>query len=167
LVERAKRNVRLNHLADQIEIVRGDVRRIGAVAQPETFDAVVFNPPYRKPGSGRLSPNDEKQIARHEINGDLHDFLRAAALLLRSKGRVALVYGAERTVDLLVAMRQARLEPKRMRMVHSFAASAASLLLVEGIRAGRSGVEILPPLIIFRQGKEYTEEVAKLVAGEF
>ncbi|HWH77158.1 MAG TPA: methyltransferase, partial [Candidatus Binatus sp.] len=71
LVERAKRNVRLNHLADQIEIVRGDVRRIGAVAQPETFDAVVFNPPYRKPGSGRLSPNDEKQIARHEINGDL------------------------------------------------------------------------------------------------
>jgi tRNA1Val (adenine37-N6)-methyltransferase len=167
LAERAQRNVTLNHLTNKIKIVRGDVRRIGALAPIESFDAAVCNPPYRKSSSGRLSPNDEKQIARHEIHGDLHDFLRAAVLLLRGKGRIALIYGAARMIDLLAAMRQQGLEPKRLRMVHSFAGIEASLVLVEGVKAGRSGVKILPPLIIFRQGKEYSEEVAKLIAGEF
>jgi tRNA1(Val) A37 N6-methylase TrmN6 len=167
LAARAQRNVTMNHLASRIEVVHGDVRRIGAFAKGESFDAVICNPPYRKPGSGRLSPNDEKQIARHEINGDLHDFLRGAASLLRSKGRIALIYGAGRLIDLLAAMRQLKLEPKRLRMVHSFAAAEASLVLVEGVKMARSGVKILPPLIIFRQGKEYSEEVAGLIAGEF
>jgi tRNA1Val (adenine37-N6)-methyltransferase len=167
LAERAQRNVMLNHVVSKIKIVRGDVRQIGTIAQTESFDGVVCNPPYRKPGSGRLSPNDEKQIARHEINGALPDFLRAAALLLRGKGRIALVYGAGRVIDLLAAMRQLKLEPKRLRMVHSFAGAEASLILVEGVKDGRSGIKILPPLIIFRHGKEYSEEVVKLIAGEF
>jgi len=167
LAERAQRNVTLNHLASKIKVVRGDVRQIGALALAGSFDAVVCNPPYRKSGSGRLSPNDEKQIARHEINGALPDFLRAAASLLRGKGRIALVYGAGRMIDLLAAMRQLKLEPKRLRMVHSFAGAEASLVLVEGVKDGRSGIKILPPLIVFRRGKEYSEEVAKLIAGEF
>ncbi|HEX9454697.1 MAG TPA: SAM-dependent methyltransferase, partial [Candidatus Binatia bacterium] len=81
--------------------------------------------------------------------------------------RIALVYGAGRMIDLLAAMRQLKLEPKRLRMVHSFAGAEASLVLVEGVKGGGSGIKILPPLIVFRHGKEYSEEVVKLIAGEF
>jgi tRNA1(Val) A37 N6-methylase TrmN6 len=62
-------------------------------------------------------------------------------------------------------MRRLRLEPKRFRMVHSRAEAAASLLLVEGVKNGRGGMEILPPLIVYRQGKEYSDEVAAVIAG--
>ncbi|HLN87465.1 MAG TPA: tRNA1(Val) (adenine(37)-N6)-methyltransferase [Candidatus Limnocylindrales bacterium] len=166
MVERAARNVKLNQLDARIFICRGDVRVADAIGAAGSFDVVVCNPPYRRRASGRISPNDEKQIARHEIHGELGDFLAAGAYLLRVKGRIALVYLASRAVDLLSSMRQARLEPKRLRMVHSFKDGEASLILVEGVKHGRSGVEILPPLIVYREGKEYSDEVAAMIAGK-
>jgi tRNA1Val (adenine37-N6)-methyltransferase len=166
MVERAARNIEINQLDARISLGRGDVRAAGSIGSAESFDVVVCNPPYRRAANGRLSPNDEKQIARHEIHGELGDFLTAAAFLLRAKGRMALVYLASRAVDLLSSMRLARLEPKRLRMVHSFRDSEASLILVEGVKQGRSGVEILPPLIVYRQGKEYSDEVAAMIAGK-
>jgi tRNA1(Val) A37 N6-methylase TrmN6 len=165
MIERARRNVQLNSLERRIQILSGDVRTGEHIAAAESFDVAVCNPPYRKPGSGRISPNDERQIARHETRGDLGDFLRTGAFLLRPKGRLAIVYSAGRSIDLLSAMREARIEPKRMRIVHSFAGVEASLVLVEGVKGGRSGVEVLAPLTVYRRGKEYTEEVAVMIAG--
>jgi tRNA1Val (adenine37-N6)-methyltransferase len=165
MIERARRNVQLNGLEKRIQILSGDVRAGAQLAAEASFDVAVCNPPYRKPSSGRISPNDEKRIARHETRGDLGDFLRTGAFLLRPKGRMAIVYSAGRVIDLLSAMREARIEPKRMRIVHSFAGVEASLILVEGVKGGRSGVEVLAPLTIYRRGKEYTEEVATMIAG--
>jgi tRNA1Val (adenine37-N6)-methyltransferase len=165
MAERATRNVELNGLESRIRIQQGDVRRVDGVAPPASFDVAVSNPPYRRLGSGRISANDEKQISRHEIHGELEDFLGAAAYLLRTKGRISLIYLPERAVDLLSSMRRRRLEPKRLRMVHSRPDTAASLLLVEGIKDGRAGMEILPPLIVYRRNKRYSEEVAAMIAG--
>jgi tRNA1Val (adenine37-N6)-methyltransferase len=165
MVERARRNVELNGLQTRIQILSGDVRAAKLLAGEASFDVAICNPPYRKRGSGRISLNDEKQIARHETQGDLADFLRAGAFLLHVKGRLAVVYPAERCVDLLAAMRQARIEPKKLRMVHSFGGAEASLVLVEGVKGGRSGIEITAPLTIYRHGKEYTDEVAAIIAG--
>jgi tRNA1Val (adenine37-N6)-methyltransferase len=165
MIERARRNVELNGLERRIQILSGDVRAVAQLAAEGSFDVAVCNPPYRKPGSGRISPNDERQIARHETQGDLGDFLHTGAFLLCAKGRMAMIYSAGRCSDLLSAMREARIEPKRMRMVHSFAGVEASLVLVEGVKGGRSGVEVLAQLTIYRRGKEYSEEVAAMIRG--
>ena len=95
----------------------------------------------------------------------MKDFLAAAAYLLRPKGRLALIYSAGRAVELLAALGAAGLEPKRLRWVHSFAGDAAVLVLVEAVKGGRSGVDVGPPLVIYRAGKEYSAEVAAIVAG--
>jgi tRNA1Val (adenine37-N6)-methyltransferase len=165
MAERAERNVELNGLDGRIEILHADVRQITARMSAAGFDVAVCNPPYRKPGSGRISANAERQAARHETQGNLHDFLRAATYLLRHKGRMAICYSALRVTDLIAAMRQARLEPKRLRMVHSFHGREASLVLVEGVKGGRAGVAVSSPLIIYRQGKAYSDEVASMIAG--
>jgi len=99
------------------------------------------------------------------MTGDLNDFLRAGAFLLRDKGQMALVYPAVRSADLIFALRQARIEPKRLRMVHSFQGAEASLLLVEGVKSGRAGVKILPPLVIYGEDKKFTDEAAAIIAG--
>jgi len=166
MAERAARNVRLNQLEDQIHIRLGDIREADAIAPAARFDVAICNPPYRRAASGRISPNDEKRIARHESRGVLGDFLRAADFFLRPRGRMAVVYLSERAVDLFSAMRAARLEPKRVRMVHSFIDADASLILVEGMKGGRSGVKILPPLIVYGDGKNYSAEVAAMIAGD-
>lgn len=165
MVERAERNVKLNGLEARIRICRGDVRAIDAVGRSESFDVVVCNPPFRKPSSGRISPNDEKRIARHEFHGELRDFLAAATFLLRPKGRLALVYSAARAVELLLSMHQARVEPKRLRTIHSFADAKASLVLAEGVKSGRAGLAVEKPLTIYRRKHEYTEEVAAVISG--
>jgi tRNA1Val (adenine37-N6)-methyltransferase len=166
LAERAARNVALNRLAGRVSIARGDVRDPASIAAANRFDAAICNPPYRRPASGRVSANDERQIARHEIHGGLDDFIAAGGYFLRAKGRMAMVYLAERSVDLLAALRRAGLEPKRLRLVHSSVRSEASLVLVEAVKQGRSGMKILPPLIVYREGKEYSDEVAAMIAGK-
>lgn len=165
MVKRARKNVRLNRLEDRVEILAGDVRAIENVAPAESFHVAVCNPPFRKPTSGRVSPDDEKRVARHETEGALSDFLCAAAYLLRAKGRLTIIYPAVRSIDLLAEMRRRGIEPKRMRLVHSFVDAEATLILVDGVKGGRSGVEILAPLIIYRLKKEYTDEVAVIIAG--
>lgn len=165
MVTWAQKSARLNQLASRVAILQCDVRRIAKVLPPGEADLVVCNPPYRKPASGRVSPDAEKRIARHEIAGGLIDFVQAGAYLLRVNGRMAVVYPAVRTVDLLAAMRAAGLEPKRLRMVYSFAGAEASLVLVEGAKGGRSGMKILAPLVIYEKGKQYGAEVASILAG--
>ena len=165
MVARARRGVALNQLEDRVEIVQGDVRSVEPLFAPESFDLAVCNPPYRAPRSGRINPDPEKRIARHETEGYLRDFLYAGSYLLRRGGTMALVYPATRAVDLLETMRQNGLEPKRLRLVHSFQQSPASLLLVEGVKGGRDELAIMPPLVVYRQGKEYTAELKAILAG--
>jgi len=78
---------------------------------------------------------------------------------------LALIYCAERAVELLAMLRAAGLEPKRLRWVHSFAGDEALLLLVEAVKGGRAGVAVAPPLVIYRAAKEYSAEVAAIVGG--
>jgi tRNA1Val (adenine37-N6)-methyltransferase len=166
MIDRASRNVRLNGFQERITITQADVANIQKTFSPESFAAVVCNPPYRRTTGGRISPNAERKIARHEIAAGLADFLRAGAHLLPMKGRIALVYPALRVIDLLQSMRNAHLEPKRLRMVHSFADAKAALVLTEGVKGGRSGIEVLAPLIIYQQGKQYTAEIETMLAGK-
>jgi tRNA1Val (adenine37-N6)-methyltransferase len=166
MVDRATRNVWMNGFQERIAIARADVRNIQKTLRPESFAAVVCNPPYRRTTSGRTSPNVERKIARHEIAAGLADFLCAAAFLLPIKGRIAMVYPAFRVVDLLQSLRNMNLEPKRLRMVHSFADTEASVVLVEAVKGGRSGNQTLSPLIVYREGKYYTAELQAMLAGK-
>jgi tRNA1Val (adenine37-N6)-methyltransferase len=166
LAERARRNVALNNLSDRVSIVQGDVRAIRALAKPESFTAVLCNPPYRKASSGRLSPDEERQLARHQLHGTTADFVRAAAYLVPQKGRLFFIYDAEHSVDLLWAMQRSAVEPKRVRFVHSRSDSAASLVLVEGVKRGHAGVVVSAPLIVYSAPNEYGDEVANIIAGK-
>ena len=125
-------------------VILGDIRR--PPLAPGKADVVVCNPPYRQQASGRINPDPQRALARHEIRASLDDILGAASKLLRPKGRLAIIYPATRLTDLLVRMRGLDLEPKRLRVVHPAVALEAKLVLVEGTRGGRAGMKILPPL---------------------
>jgi len=111
----------------------------------QSFDTVVFNPPYRRMNSGRMNPDDQRAMARHEIKGTLDDFLKAAAYVLKESGRVFIIYPAAHMVELFDRMRTFHLEPKRVKIVYSHDDSREnSFLPKEGKRAGST--KVLPPL---------------------
>jgi tRNA1Val (adenine37-N6)-methyltransferase len=165
MAERAARNVKLNRLEKGVQIVCADVRAIAEKFKPESFSLVTANPPYRTAKSGRMSPEAEKKTARHELTATLNDFIVAASYILPVKGRMTVVYPAVRAADLLTSLRGRAIEPKRLRMVHSFRDSEASLVLAEGVKGGRAGIKVLPPLVLYAEAKRYSPEIAALLAG--
>jgi tRNA1Val (adenine37-N6)-methyltransferase len=167
LYERAVRNVALNGLSGKIDIRLMDVRDVvkSSDFNVESFDVVVMNPPYRTPSTGRLSVGDERAACRHELNGGIADFLKAAKWLLRHSGSVNIVFLVERLPELLGGMSECGLEPKRLRMVHSDRTRSAHLVLVEGRKGSRPGLEVLSPLYIYEDG-EYTAEIRRIFAAD-
>lgn len=166
MVERARRSAALNGFDGRVTMMQGDVRAIATLMARESCDGAVANPPYRAASSGRINPDAEKRLARHEIVADIGDFVRAAAHAVRPGGALAVVYPARRLIDLLETMRRERFEPKRLRLVHSFAGAEASLALAEGVKDGRAELKVLPPLTIYNAGSEYTTEISALLAGK-
>jgi tRNA1Val (adenine37-N6)-methyltransferase len=141
----AQKNVEQNGLDRRVVIDKGDARDIKKIYQPHVFDHIVFNPPYRKINSGRINPLPEKAIARHEISGSLGHFLAAARYALKPKGRVFTIYPATRLTELISLFRKQDIEPKRMKLVFSDAASDAKFVLVEGRSGSREELKIERP----------------------
>lgn len=165
MVTRTQRSIRLNRLGGRVEVIRGDVRAAASLLAPESFDLAVCNPPYRKAASGRVNPNLERRVARHEIEGSLRDFLRSGRYLLRRDGKMALIYPATRMADLIEAMRKEAMEPKRLRLVHSFEESPASLALIEGVKDGRTELKVMPPLYVYSRIGRYAREMQAILEG--
>ena len=140
------RNAEINRLSDRMRIIHADVRKLECERQ---YDAVFTNPPYMKATSGRGNGTAEKNAARHEINGDIGDFLLAAKRLLKFGGRFYAVYRPDRLADLVLAMRSAGIEPKRMTFVHADTAAEPSTVLVEGRAGGGVGLKLTRPLLIW------------------
>ena len=148
-----------NGLSGRLRGQCADLRQVKALFPTGSFDLAVSNPPYYPSAGGALSPDDARRTARSEVACTLEDICRASAYLLRWGGSFCLVHKPERLTDLLCALRQAGLEPKRLRMVCKHAADAPSLVLVEARRGGRPGLSIEAPLILQTPGGTPTAEV--------
>jgi tRNA1Val (adenine37-N6)-methyltransferase len=148
MAELAGRNVKANHLDERIGILCEDFRGLRGCFPPSSFDAVISNPPYRRGRTGRINPGEGKAMARHELAGTLDELASIIFYLLPARGRCFLIFPASRTVDLLSTMRQQRLEPKRLRFVHSRPAEEARFVLVEAIREGGTELRVEAPVFL-------------------
>lgn len=154
------RNLAQNGLEDQVRPLLADIRRIEEHLDGGAFDLVCCNPPFRKARSGRINPDPEKAMARHEIALSLEDLVRSVDYLLKRRGRFVLIYLPERLTDLILALRRKGLEPRRMQTIHSFPATPAVLLMVEAVKGVRPGMKVEAPFVIYRdQSKGYSAEM--------
>lgn len=153
-----ERNANLNGLSDRLTAVVSDIRDYKA---NEEYDLIFTNPPYMKTSSGRANELDKKNIARHEVFGNIDDFAMAAKRLLKFGGTFAVVYRPDRLTDLIYALRSAKLEPKRVTFVHADTESESSMVLVEAKAGGKSGIILTRPLIIYKDKlhSEYSEDM--------
>jgi tRNA1Val (adenine37-N6)-methyltransferase len=162
MVDMARRSIRLNGLEGRIRVVLGDYRRVEQLFAPQSFRHVVSNPPYHVAAAGRASSVAGRAMARQEISGTMDDLLRAARHLLGTKGRLWLSYPPARLPLLLEALRREGFEPKAVRMVHGRSDLPARVALVEAVRGGRPGLRVPAPLILYRSGRVYTEELTRI-----
>jgi len=167
LADMIGRSAAINGL-ESVNAVCADLRqkRIAGV-EPASFDLVVANPPYRAVAAGRENPDRGRRLARGESAGVavLMDFVAAAHRYARRGGRVAFVFTARRSAELISAMRSKQLEPKRIRFVHPRIAMPASVMLIEARAGGGIEATIEPPLILYERPGIYTSEARAILSS--
>ena len=158
----ARRSVVLNQLEEKIQIVTGDIKDASKIFGASSFHVITTNPPYMIGTHGENSPLEAKAIARHEVLCTLDDILRESARLLMPKGRFYMVHRPFRLAEILSKMVEYRIEPKRLRLVYPYIDKEPNMILIEGLRGGKSRMTVEPPLIVYKEPGIYTDEIYKL-----
>jgi tRNA1Val (adenine37-N6)-methyltransferase len=158
LASLCEQNIADNGLGGRMRMVRKDLRRIGRTIEPGSLSVIIANPPYIKEGAGRTSPETSRRTARQAHAASLGSWLNLQRYL-KNGGRFCLIFSAARLAELVSLMRQRKLEPKRLRLVHPYKDRPAALALLEAVKRGGSGLEVLPPLIVHEQDGGYTKEM--------
>jgi tRNA1Val (adenine37-N6)-methyltransferase len=109
----AELNVAMNELGEVVECANVD-HRVFAPMHCNSFDVIVSNPPFHPADAGRINPNSQRAIARHEMHGTLRDTLLSAKTLLAPGGRFAIVFASDRRNELLDLAKSAGLELLRI-----------------------------------------------------
>ena len=120
-----------------------------ALLPGDAFDLVISNPPYFRSGSGKSGGP-----ARMDENASVQELCQAAGRLTRTGGRFALVYRPERLAELFAALQGARLEPKRLQLLAYSQAKPPYAVLVESVKGGGPGLDVLPTQ--YQQAGSYT-----------
>lgn len=159
VAEMASRSVALNGLQDRVAIVRGDIKEASQLFGKASFDVVTSNPPYMNDQHGLKNPQEMKAISRHEVLCTLDDVCREAAALLKPGGRFYMVHRPHRLAEIISALKEYKLEPKRMKMVHPFIDKDSNMVLIEAVRGGRSMMKVEAPIIVYKEPGVYMDEI--------
>lgn len=163
-----RRNASLNQEEDAISVLERDLREVTAKEMGGESDLILSNPPYMRSDSGKQNRTQEKNLARHEIAGNIFDFCAGASRLLKYGGRFYLVYRPDRLADLFFALRENKLEPKRMTMVFPDEVSEPCLALVEAVKGASPSLKITRPLFLYTkasknsQTRELTQDAKRI-----
>ena len=162
IAEMAARSVSMNHLEEKIEIVNGDIKEASRIFGAASFDVVITNPPYMNDAHGLKNPTEVKAISRHEVLCTLDDVVREGAKVLKPGGRMYMVHRPHRLIEIITAMKQYKLEPKRMKMVHPFKDKEANMVLIEAVRGGGSWLKMEAPIVVYKEPGVYTDEIYEI-----
>ena len=159
IAKMASRSVAINHLEEKIEIVNGDIKEASRIFGAASFDVVTTNPPYMNDAHGLKNPTEVKAISRHEVLCTLEDVVREGSKVLKSGGRMYMVHRPHRLIEIITVMKQYKLEPKRMCMVHPFKDKEANMVLIEAVKGGGSWLKMEAPIIVYKEPGVYTDEI--------
>jgi tRNA1(Val) A37 N6-methylase TrmN6 len=160
--EIAKRNILLNKLNDQIDIINEDIKGIHKNYENSEFDLITCNPPFFKyKESSNTNKNDYKTIARHEVLITLEEIIIEAKRLLKTRSSLCMVHRTERVIEIINLLTKHNFAIKRMRFVYPKKGEESNMVLIDASNNGKAGLKLLEPLYVHENGG-YTDEVRRI-----
>jgi len=157
-------NMSKNGIANKVSLVHGDFTS-SINLKYGLFDTVISNPPYRKLNTGRMNPNHEKAVARHEVSMNLKSLLAKTSSLLKYGGTLVMAYPLIRLKEVQETLCYHKLFPSRLRFVHGSRVADARIFLIESIKSRQVECIVEPPLFIYNINGSYSKEMEIIYAS--
>lgn len=158
-----QRSMLLSEKTKQIRLLHTDLRELKGKIESGSLDIVTMNPPYTAQGHGLSCPDAARRTARSETAGSLAEICSAAASVLKFGGSFCICLRPERLTEAFFAMRDAGIEPKRLRFVHKKPTDIPWLFLLEGKRGRKQGIQMEAPLYMQTQDGEMSDELLRIM----
>lgn len=144
----ARKSVAENRMDDRISILNRDILETTPSDTGGRVDLIVSNPPFKPLNSGRINPNDQKAVARHEIKLSAPALFAKADELLQPKGIITVIYPADRLFDLNRAAAPTSIRPRWIRFIHTSRDRDAKRIIFSGEKNTKASCRVLPPLYL-------------------
>ena len=165
LFELANQNIKLNNFLN-ITLHHLDLNHFPLQDNVGKYEIVYTNPPFRAVGQGRLNPDAEKAIARHELHASLLQTLQCCSRCLSNSGTATMIILAERFEDLNKDAGNAGLTIWQKTWIKPFPHKDANLLMV-ALRKQANGLSPDREISIWEEKGRYTQLLEKLLQGQW
>ena len=158
-------NIAQNNLSTAIRPVAGDITNMPAMLRA-SFDAVFANPPFHH--ASDKNPRFRRRSLAHNGDGEtsLSDWVRAGLWALRDKGRLSFIVRADRTDEVMIALRDGGAGEILLYPLWSYATSPAVRMVVTARKGVKGAMALLPGLVLHRPSGALTPATQKVMKGE-
>ena len=162
LVDLANKSACYNNLENQLSFKCCDIKKLFEYDK-DSYDLILCNPPYFKNyQSSDKNLDIHKTIARHEVLIELEDIVSVASKFLKEGGKFALINRTDRMIEIINLFKKYKIEPKKVRFIHKNSATASTMLFIEGMKLGRSGLKVDNPFFVYNLDGSNSLEYDKL-----
>lgn len=166
IYELGKESIKINNLEDKIELLNMDAKELTNEFETDTFDLITCNPPYFKLEDKSIkNDNDIKSNARHELLIALEDIFKISRKLLKNNGKLVMVHRTERLNEIIELSKKYNLEIKRLQFIYPRINEESNMIIIEAHKNGKSGLKVLPPIIVHDQEGNYNKEINEMFKG--
>lgn len=165
----AEKNARTNGFGDNVRVITGDIKdamRKDLSSWPAhgSFSHAFANPPFFDNNKITKSPVSLKAVANSFGPEDLELWVKVLATMVTIRGTVTFIHRAEALGRLLTAM-EGKFGDIRVAPIHAREGMAASRVIIQGVKASRSPLQLLPGLILHRSDNRFTPEADAILRG--
>ena len=167
LAQLARENAALNAMSAQVVVldVTAPASAFAAAGlKPDGLDVVLMNPPFNDAGRHRASPDPARASAHVSTEAALQRWVQAARRLLRSGGRLTLIWRADRIAEALASLEDG-FGSLAILPVHAAAAKPANRVLIRAVKGGKGPTQVIRGLVLNDGSGVPNKQAAEILAG--
>lgn len=138
---------------DRIEVLRGQIENVPLAGD---FDHAIANPPYHAP-NGSKSPIAARETAKRGSSVAISGWIERLGGALRHRGTLSLIVPVAMIPVCLTAMAAARCPCSTLFPLWPKAGRPAKLVLLRGIKEGRTPLRLMAGLVLHMPDGSFTE----------
>ncbi len=155
-------NAKRNGFGPNVRVIHADVKEaqrkdLATMPQHGSFAHAFANPPYFEEGKVTASPSLLKAAAHAFGPNDLELWIKIMYQMVCLRGTVTLIHRADNLGKILTAMEE-KFGDIRVAPLYAREGTAASRVVVQGVRGSRAPMQLLPGLILHGEGNGFTND---------